>query len=284
MLGGLELLGSLLPGMVSAGGSLLGGHWDREQAKDINTRSEWWARHGIKARIQDAREAGIHPLYALGAQTSSPQFMMSGMAEPMARAGQAIGSSIERAMDSDSRIHMKLSNMLLEKQVAKTEAERRMIEQEALALQQRRGQGGGLPLFDPGPNGIPGQQGQQDSGLFEAVPGKRSTSVPGMPEIQAGPDQSYKKHYLAGGLPIYLPYSDEGPAETQESIPFWQWPGLIAMNRNVFGDQWLSDWSNLTVRGRIPARQKWQENWSPGSRERWRGPWKEDRVPQNKRR
>lgn len=259
---------------VSGGLDIAGGFIDdarnRRMADEATDAQRQFAQHGIQWRVEDAKRAGIHPLYALGAQTHSfsPMTIGSNVGAAMSRAGQDVGRSIERGFDREGRRSVMKSNQLMDAQIHRTEAERMLIEQQTIDIMNRRGenQGGGF-LTDHGPTGshlaVPGQQ---DSGLFQVVPPKRGTSVPGMPEIQSGPDQAYRKHYFAGGLPMYLPYSDEGPAETMESIPFWQWPGLVALNSNVFGPGWVKEWAGLTGLGRVPKRRQWSENWSATKR------------------
>lgn len=66
---------SLLSGVLGIGGNLAGGKMTadsqaRANRENIQYQKEF-AQHGIKWRVQDAIDAGLHPLAALGAQTSS---------------------------------------------------------------------------------------------------------------------------------------------------------------------------------------------------------------------
>lgn len=117
-----------------------------------------YARNGIQWRVADARAAGIHPLAALGAQTSSPSAIQvgggsspsapslgsyssptvspgtpSGMGAAIASAGQDIGRAIAATSGESSRAaqvaeaqqglqlqNLKLQNELLASQIAKT--------------------------------------------------------------------------------------------------------------------------------------------------------------------
>lgn len=48
--------------------------YSAQAAKDENDRQYDLARNSIKYRVEDAKNSGIHPLYALGAQTMSSAF------------------------------------------------------------------------------------------------------------------------------------------------------------------------------------------------------------------
>lgn len=65
----------LLAAALGAGGSLLAGKMGTDSQEKANRENiafqKEFAQHGIKWRVQDAEDAGIHPLAALGAQTTS---------------------------------------------------------------------------------------------------------------------------------------------------------------------------------------------------------------------
>ena len=84
-----------------AGASLAGGilgqkNQRKMQEKEIEAQREF-AQHGIRWRVADAEAAGIHPLYAVNANTPTytPTRVGTG-GDPLARgirqAGQAVGS------------------------------------------------------------------------------------------------------------------------------------------------------------------------------------------------
>lgn len=110
----------MLPQLLSAGTSLLGGFLARDAQKDANDRavaekekdralSREFAQNGIRWRADDARAAGIHPLAALGASGSSysgssmsfaPE---SGLATGLAAAGQDIGRAVNATRSAGER-------------------------------------------------------------------------------------------------------------------------------------------------------------------------------------
>lgn len=102
------LIGSAL---IGAGSSLLGGLFGKKSADKAaklnaaqNERAFQFAddqfRTSIQTRVKDAKAAGIHPLYAIGAPGSSVGFSTtpaesgSALGEGLSRAGQAAASAI----------------------------------------------------------------------------------------------------------------------------------------------------------------------------------------------
>lgn len=106
--------------LISAGTSLLGGLLNKSSA-DANRRSQEalamqnmamqreFAQQGVRWRVADARAAGVHPLFALGANTHSfaPVSVGGGsdtsMGDAVASAGQNIGRAVMSGMTEDER-------------------------------------------------------------------------------------------------------------------------------------------------------------------------------------
>jgi hypothetical protein len=69
------LSGGLLPA-IKVAGDILGGRKDRQATRDANNANiamqRQFAQEGIGWKVADAKKAGIHPLFALGASTHSP--------------------------------------------------------------------------------------------------------------------------------------------------------------------------------------------------------------------
>lgn len=82
--------------LISAGSSILGGLFDDDSAEkqaQLNyERQKEFAQKGIQWRVADAKQAGLHPLYALGGNTSSftPVSSSSSMGSSISRAGEAV--------------------------------------------------------------------------------------------------------------------------------------------------------------------------------------------------
>lgn len=95
---------------IAAGANLAGGYMSSQAAKENAQNNMYmqlaFARHGLKWKVQDAKEAGIHPLYALGASTSSYSPVSVGdtsLGSGLAAAGQDIGRALMATRSSGER-------------------------------------------------------------------------------------------------------------------------------------------------------------------------------------
>lgn len=122
--------------IIGAAGSLLGGLFGsnsrKKQQQQQYEHQKEFAQKGIQWRVQDAKNAGIHPLYAMGAQTQSyqPSYVGEPMQTALENAGQHIGRAAEAHMSRDQRAinktaqtlqlqNMQLQNDLLASRIAR---------------------------------------------------------------------------------------------------------------------------------------------------------------------
>lgn len=111
----------MLGSLVSAGASLLGGLLGKKSADKARESQEAanaanaalqreFAQNSIRWRVADARAAGIHPIYALGAPTisASPSYVGAtadnSMGAALANAGQDIGRAINATRTTPERV------------------------------------------------------------------------------------------------------------------------------------------------------------------------------------
>lgn len=111
----------MLGPLIGAGASIAGGLINRSSAQATNQMSihqaelnraaqEEFAKKGIRWRVADARAAGIHPLYALGAQTTSFSPVSVGLTADtsfgsgVASAGQDISRAINATRTAPERV------------------------------------------------------------------------------------------------------------------------------------------------------------------------------------
>lgn len=126
----------MLPALIAAGATLAGGYMasqsaDSNAAKNIAMQKEF-AQNGIRWKVADAKAAGVHPLYAMGAQTSSfaPVSFGAGMGPALASMGQDVSRSMNATSTASERAtnystaaaklqleNMSLQNMLLASRV-----------------------------------------------------------------------------------------------------------------------------------------------------------------------
>lgn len=90
----------IIPAAISAGASLLGGILGRESQENQRASNEAlqreFAQSSIQWRVEDAKKAGIHPMYALGAPSISPAVSVQN--DPLAASVGSMGQDISRAM------------------------------------------------------------------------------------------------------------------------------------------------------------------------------------------
>lgn len=99
------------PAIIGAGASLLGGLLGKSSADDAREQAaenldrqiqlqKEFAQNGIRWKVEDAKQAGIHPLYALGAQTTSfsPISLTNPADNSMANSVSNMGQDISRAV------------------------------------------------------------------------------------------------------------------------------------------------------------------------------------------
>ena len=92
------MLGSIISGV----GSLIGGNSAAKAAKKENDRQYDLARNSIKYRVEDAQNAGIHPLYAMGAPTLSSSMQSTGqMGQAVADAASAVGKGMSTSYQKE---------------------------------------------------------------------------------------------------------------------------------------------------------------------------------------
>lgn len=190
----------MIGALIGAGASLIGGLFGKKSAKKQQAaaiaaqeaqsnreyaRQKEFAREAIQWKVRDAKRAGVHPLYALGANTVSyaPQSVGGvGYNDPLpgaiADAGQNIGRAIDSGLNSDQRIQHRL-NML---SVQRAELENTKLASEIALMSQP---GTPPPPSTPGAV-IPGQGG------IEVTPSKQVSTSVGIPWSEATPTPEIK--------------------------------------------------------------------------------------------
>lgn len=212
----------MLGQIISGGMSLIGGLMGRDDAKTarqlaLNSEAENramqydFAKNGIRWRVADAKEAGVHPIYALGASTPSFSPVSTNFAadtslpNAMAAAGQDIGRAINSTRSQDERIvaftkaarALQLENMSLQNENLRTE-----IASKTARLGANQS---GPPMPAPGDAWlIPGQPPSGPSGsrgpLFVDTPLKRAPGDPWKLSQEGGAITDTGHARTSGGL------------------------------------------------------------------------------------
>lgn len=240
-------------GIASAVGSIAGGLISNAGRKDNSEalaqmnyeHQKEFAQNGIRWKVADAKAAGIHPLAALGATTTSfsPGYVggeSSGQDYSwIADAGQGIGRAVEAGLSRKERAAMQatreqatqldldnrraqLENQQLQNQALKMDMVRQMA-QDAERAVIHQNQGPGIPTRTDGAI-IDGQADATSSNLFTTKPAEIVRNDPGQVAAEAGshPDVKYTRT-SDGGYAI-------GRSSAVEEALEDDWLGSMAWN------------------------------------------------------
>lgn len=113
-----KMVANNLGSLVGAGASLAGGMMNATASKTIAReqmkQQKEFAQNGIQWRVEDAKKAGLHPLYAIGAQGASYTPVSqdsSAMGNAVADAGAYLGKAIDGSIDAASRKALEQENL-----------------------------------------------------------------------------------------------------------------------------------------------------------------------------
>lgn len=253
----------MLGSIISAAASLIGGRraqnsQEHQTQQNIDMQREF-AQHGIRWRVEDAKAAGIHPLYALssgGAAFSPNPVTVDPMGAALADAGQSIGRAVASQESDEQRKMRQLGVRLLEAQVGKAEAEAQMARSQAMSPSPvQAGVGfssiGSAQTFPyrevEAPKAIqldPTNHYSADyPGKFDMIspkPVEIESMSPDANWIAAGPARpGYQRFRITKNLEMLLPRNEEGWSEGLESVPYWMYPMVYQANKDYYGpDFW----------------------------------------------
>lgn len=219
---------------IAGGASLLGGKKSSDEASQINAAQLAFAReqmafqremaqHGVRWRVEDAKAAGLHPLYAMGgilpaASPVSVNFAQSGAGASLAEAGQHIGRAVAAQMTPEEREAQAMQLRLGEAQLAESDARRVYYLSEAARTLSPSQVGAPMGVVDESvaPEVIPGQV-QVQAPVFPAVKADDASVIAGDPAL-------WRRFNVGDGQTILLPGGVSGDAaealeSVSESIP-----------------------------------------------------------------
>ena len=189
---------------IGGAADLIGGFLDRGEARDQVARAEAfnrevfdWQKKYVQHRVEDARKAGIHPLYALGTPGVSASFSTS-------PTGTTVGEGLSRA---GSRVDRYLGSRNIEKaQIGVLDSQRKLNEVEAMAIDsERKTRESEVNWRQDGEwNTLP------SGALVRALPGEGEKPSSGWKKL---PDTLLRDH---DGNPIFIPPQYQRYAERFE--------------------------------------------------------------------
>lgn len=226
--------GALITAGATLAGGLLGRDSNREASAQNAAAQREFAQHGIRWKVEDAKRAGIHPLYALGAQTHSFSPTYTGdtaMPNAIADMGQNIGRAVSATRTAPEKLEA-----TIRLQAAKTDLEGRELDNQIKAsqLRQMNSTGPSLPSTQ-GLGGLTGH-GQGDAYVLEQ-PSKSTYAAPGHPSQQAGKVTDVGWAQTSTGL-TPVPSIDVKERIEDQLVPELMWAGRNYLMPNLgFGDK-----------------------------------------------
>lgn len=184
------LAGSIFSGLSGQSNANAANQMQLEIAnKNIEMQREF-AQHGIRWKVADAMNAGLHPLIGAGAQPQSfaPVSVSSHVPDTswMGNAGQNIGRALAATMTREDRVDKLMRDTARSLTLNRMGLENELLRSQINAVEQRNQV---PPAFPSVRSGMGGQaQGLQTSlGNYQNDPPKVTTTIPGQPADEAGP-------------------------------------------------------------------------------------------------
>lgn len=222
------IIGAGIAAGASIGGGLLGNR-AAERQQNINwDKQKTFAKKAIQWKVEDAKKAGLHPLFALGANTNS--FNPISVGDSMGPALQQAGQDISRAMyansDSQTRGDVKIMGALA--------LEKAGLENDLLRAQIAKLSGQvGPPVPTAAQSLMGGPQ-----GIWESKPAEVVTSRPGASHIQAGPEVPAFQGADFG--PFKLNLLSPTVSEQLEDMELLKYALMYSGNKSQVDDYFLS--------------------------------------------
>lgn len=262
-------LGSAIGGAIGGIGSIVGGILGSNNAQAVAGMNyeaqKEFAQNGIRWKVEDAKRAGIHPLYALGASTQgySPTAGYTGdfgISDAAAQFGQGFERAQQAKMTKEEREKQEVRDAIqdmaaledLNQKRRMNDAQIRLADSEIFrnfALSTNALRSSGLPPAMPGGLGgvIAGQGNSYATGQTTPEISSVVTSEKGTPSVQAGspPDVRFYRTISGGRAP--LPTEDAGDAMDAALGAGLQW----SFRNNLV--PWLANFFPINDPHRLPG-------------------------------
>lgn len=256
--------------VVGMGVSQFGGDSGARDAQSANFEfQKQMAQNGVRWRVEDAKAAGVHPLFALGAQipAGAPVQVFGNdndaqTAELASRFGQDIGRAIDSTRTEDERTSARMQSLALER----SELQNDLLRSQIARLNQQSGPP--MPVSNPYLNrGVAGT-----AGFIEERPMERTISSPEAPSQEPGaipysgwgrtatgltpvPSKDVKERIEDMTIPelmwsmknLLLPHPRQAPPNS--ALP----PGYTDWEWNLFSQEWRPVRRREVYRGAIPV-------------------------------
>lgn len=258
-------LGSIVSAVGSIAGGILGANSAQNVAGMNYEAQKEFAQNGIRWKVEDAKRAGIHPLYALGASTQgySPTAGYTGdfgISDAAAQFGQGYERAQQAKMTKEERDKQDVRDAIqdmaaledLNQKRRMNDAQIRLANSEIFrnfALSTNALRKTGLPPAMPGGLGgvIAGQGNSYATGQTTPEISSVVTSEKGTPSVQAGspPDVRFYRTLSGGRAP--LPTGDAADAMDAALGAGLQW----SFRNNLV--PWLANFFPINDPHRLPG-------------------------------
>lgn len=234
----------MLGNIIGAGASLIGGLINSNAAEENAQRNiamqREFAQNGIRWKVEDAKAAGVHPLAALGANTTSfapISVGSSSLGSSIAAMGQDVGRAINATSTASERVSatataaqtLQLENMSLQNQLLRSRIA-------------TMNQAGGTPPL-PEYGGLPAipQDTKQDPRPPIQIGGEQVSTDPGTTNMQKIEDRYGDESPVSHALSLGVAYHDlvrnyGEPATWPKQIMHQLWNRLSNEARDEYGN------------------------------------------------
>lgn len=246
-------LGGPIGAAIGAVGGLAGGLLSSSSNKNMVQKQldlqRDLALNSISYKVADAKRAGIHPLYALGAPSMgiSPIAIEDKLGPALADASQNIGSTISKMQRQDATTMDQLNMQLLKSQIAESDARRGLLDSEAARNRQSLISHGPAPEME-----VPesGQVPIRGAGLIKTKPAEVVSGKIGWPEASAGINPYYEEREIGNGLKMMVPRGEgDSIEEILSEMSYPAYLGLLMQNERIYGKGWMKDYMNTRFFG-----------------------------------
>lgn len=227
------------PYIATAAGAIIGGLLNKDSQEDQvaqNTALQReFAQKGIQWKTADAKAAGLHPLYAMGANTTpyqSQPIMDDGLGTGIAKAGAGLGQYL--AAKPGKAENKKQQALQVSAALNLSEQQRMLVKAQTMNLMSiMRYRNKDWTAGQGGPDGMGADVVQEETGvmpgMIEPTPVEQKSASKTNPDSVAGRHPAMRRYTINEG-PMFLPDSGEGFGESLENVAFWMWPTIIEYN------------------------------------------------------
>lgn len=223
-------------------GSWFGGDSEEDRVNRQMQEQAKYAKAGIRWKVADAKAAGLHPLFALGGNTATYSPVASQVSDGARGIGSALGSAFEEyrerrrkdksgESDMETRVRRDQAEIIAqEAEQAKEATKRSYVDTAMQAHEFNRMKQEAINNKDRTSKGA--------SDEIEHIPDQVVSHRGGTPWLSAGRKPFWTQYQVEDGLDVYLPWSNEGPAESME-IGLAGQAAIIAYNVAKQGPDWV---------------------------------------------